>query len=708
MVAKSFIFGGNTGETPETLKRKRAMAEALSQGRMPKNVGEGLTEVGNAIAYRMALADLASGEAMGQQKASAAMSPILSAFGGGAAAFPPAPAPAGGSSAAAPMASEITSPNPAVAAMLKGEQVQGTAGNARAVDRASMAGYSGDVVQNVPNSTGAIVAKKLQSDFNLTPEAAAGFAGNLAHESGNFNTLQEINPTVKGSRGGYGWAQWTGPRRREFESWAAQNNLDPSSPEANYGFLKTELQGNEGAVLKALQGVSDPAQAAQIVSNQFLRPGVPHMDSRISRTKAILEAMNSGGQTQIASAPNAYAPEMMAAAQPQQQNVQVASLDPSIGMPQQMYVGQVNPNGSIGTAVQDAPAQGAIRKAIGGMAGEQAPQPQQMAQNIPPMPQNEPTSLDRIVGTDTPLGPPQQQPQLNVGMIMQALQEPFLNEGQRSMLNGLLQQEMQKQDPAYQLQQQQAQIGLQKDQLELQQMQQPKPQARVLNEAEKRQLGLPVTGAFQMKADGTVDQIGGGGVTVNNEGSIPAGYQAKRDAEGRIIAIEPIPGSPAAADAAASQNKQAMARSGKETAATVVTDDIDRIFQTMDNATLPTTGFVGNMLSGVGGTAARDVAGLTSTIKANASFDKLQQMRESSPTGGALGAVSDTEMGLLSAAIGNLEQSQSDGQFRDNLARVQNIYMDIIHGPNGGPERRKLSYVEDKPKPNLKSKYGLE
>lgn len=469
MVAKSFIFGGNTGETPETLKRKRAMAEALAQSRMPKNVGEGLTEVGNAIAYRMALADLASGEAMGQQKASAAMSPILSAFGGGTAAFPPAPAPAGGS---APMTSDITSPNPAVAAMLKGEQVQGTAGNARAVDRASMAGYSGDVVQNVPNSTGAIVAKKLQSDFNLTPEAAAGFAGNLAHESGNFNTLQEINPTVKGSRGGYGWAQWTGPRRRQFESWAAQNNLDPSSPEANYGFLKTELQGNEGAVLKALQGVSDPAQAAQIVSNQFLRPGVPHMDSRISRTKAILEAMNSGGQTQIASAPNAYAPEMMAAAQPQQQNVQVASLDPSIGMPQQMYVGKVD-GGSIGTAVQDAPAQGAIRKAIGGMAGEQAPQ--QMAQNVPPMPQNEATSLDRIIGTDTPLGPQLQQPQLNVGMIMQALQEPFLNEGQRSMLNGLLQHEMQKQDPAYQLQQQQAQIGLQKDQLELKNLQNPQP-----------------------------------------------------------------------------------------------------------------------------------------------------------------------------------------------------------------------------------------
>ena len=136
---------------------------------------------------------------------------------------------------------------------------------------------------------------------------------------------------------------------------------------------------------------------------------------------------------------------------------------------------------------------------------------------------------------------------------------------------------------------------------------------------------------------------------------------------------------------------------------------------------------VGSALSGVGGTASRDVAGLTNTIKANASFDKLQQMRESSPTGGALGAVSDTEMGLLSSAIGNLEQSQSEGQFRDNLARIQNIYLDIIHGPNAGPPRRKLSYKRNEipgitAQPpaqmpavggaaggvDLKSKFGLE
>ena len=185
---------------------------------------------------------------------------------------------------------------------------------------------------------------------------------------------------------------------------------------------------------------------------------------------------------------------------------------------------------------------------------------------------------------------------------------------------------------------------------------------------------------------------GGGGVTVNNEGNPPVGYMANRDAEGRLISYSPIPGSPAALEASAAQNKQSLARSGKETSATVVTDDIDRAFKTMDNATLPTTGWFGEKLSDVGGTAARDVAGLAKTIKANASFDKLQQMRESSPTGAALGAVSDTEMGLLGAAIGDLDQSQSDGQFRDNLARIQNIYLDIIHGPNAGPPRRKLSY----------------
>lgn len=156
------------------------------------------------------------------------------------------------------------------------------------------------------NNTGTWLAEQLMRDFGLSPGAAAGFAGNLAHESGNFKTLQEINPTVKGSRGGFGWAQWTGPRRRQFENFTEQQGLDPTSPEANYGFLKHELSDTpEGGVLGALKGVNDPAQAARIVSEKFLRPGIPHMSSRINKANQIAGGIGSGIAAQESSPPQA-------------------------------------------------------------------------------------------------------------------------------------------------------------------------------------------------------------------------------------------------------------------------------------------------------------------------------------------------------------------------------------------------------------------
>ncbi|WP_447515814.1 hypothetical protein, partial [Clostridioides difficile] len=61
------------------------------------------------------------------------------------------------------------------------------------------------------------------------------------------------------------------------------------------------------------------------------------------------------------------------------------------------------------------------------------------------------------------------------------------------------------------------------------------------------------------------------------------------------------------------------------------------------------------------------------TIKSNVGFDRLQQMREASPTGGALGAVSDNENVLLQSAMGALEQSQTDDQLKFNLQRLQKV-----------------------------------
>lgn len=136
-------------------------------------------------------------------------------------------------------------------------------------------------------------------------------------------------------------------------------------------------------------------------------------------------------------------------------------------------------------------------------------------------------------------------------------------------------------------------------------------------------------------------------------------------------------------------------RKQEELSGGIVVQDIDRAIAEMDKATLPTTGAVGAGLSNIGGTAARNVKALVDTVKANAGFAELAKMRAASPTGGALGAISDKETAMLQATIGNLEQSQGVAQFRDNLKRVKNVYMDIIHGPGNGP-REKLSFDEKK------------
>jgi hypothetical protein len=98
-----------------------------------------------------------------------------------------------------------------------------------------------------------VIMRKLMKDFGLDDVGAAAIVGNLGHESAGFRFLQEIQPLIPGSRGGYGWAQWTGPRRRAFESWCADKKLDPASDEANYGFLCYELRNTEMGALPAVR-----------------------------------------------------------------------------------------------------------------------------------------------------------------------------------------------------------------------------------------------------------------------------------------------------------------------------------------------------------------------------------------------------------------------------------------------------------------------
>ena len=91
---------------------------------------------------------------------------------------------------------------------------------------------------------------------------------------------------------------------------------------------------------------------------------------------------------------------------------------------------------------------------------------------------------------------------------------------------------------------------------------------------------------------------------------------------------------------------------------------------------------VGGSTAGLGGAIMKNLAGSEAvdleenllTIKANIGFNELTQMRKDSPTGGALGQVSDMENKALQAARASLEQRQSPAQLRKNLEKIEDSY----------------------------------
>jgi hypothetical protein len=124
--------------------------------------------------------------------------------------------------------------------------------------------------------------ENLVSDFGLKDFQAAGLMGNIGEECDGFREMQEKKPLIPGSKGGFGWAQWTGPRRTQFESFCSVNGMSPFSDAANYGFLKQELNTTQAMALTAVQKAPNISKAVRTFEASFERAkaGLEHFDRR--------------------------------------------------------------------------------------------------------------------------------------------------------------------------------------------------------------------------------------------------------------------------------------------------------------------------------------------------------------------------------------------------------------------------------------------
>lgn len=535
-MAQAFVWGqGGAQLTPEQVAQQRAIAAALmKEGSSYAPVGswlEGLGRVAQAAAgafkeYRANQAEKAGQEAW-QQKF-AALSPSLggSAYGGSL-------------DMAAPSASQDK--------MRSDAGITGTQANA------------GEAFASVaPRLIG-----DLSKDFGLTPEQAAGVVGQLGHESGGFGTLQEVNPMVPGSRGGYGYAQWTGPRRKAFEEYARTNGLDPASYEANYGFLKRELMETpEGAVLKDIAAAPDAITAGRIFTDKFLRPGIPGYESRdkwTERALAYADPSAMGGQMtggnpqpEVAAALMGTNPDIPQRVTPagQQPMPQMQRPVSTAGLNYDPATGTIGPAANLGAGATLAPAATAafygtqtpvqqtdtpILRQIAGLLGGGSSTPQQAAPN------GQQAVAQALAGqTAQPQGNAAPQGMPSIGQLMELAADPYAPESAKAVVSALIQQQLQQQDPAYRM-------GLEKARLELEQLRNPPPPKldtftgpdgtvysfnpvtganrpltgakadpgyRLLTPDEVSRQGLPA-GAYQVGPDGKISQVGGSGVNVN-------------------------------------------------------------------------------------------------------------------------------------------------------------------------------------------------
>lgn len=146
----------------------------------------------------------------------------------------------------------------------------------------------------------------------LPATAADGILMNLQDESGLNPGINEAAPVVPGSRGGFGLAQWTGPRRVGLEQAAAQRGVDPSDIDLQLDYLVGELGGSESRAAKSLMAAPDVGRAAASFATDFLRPAPEHLARRV--------AEYTGG--------SGYAPQAAAPAGPDISSILAAASNP--------------------------------------------------------------------------------------------------------------------------------------------------------------------------------------------------------------------------------------------------------------------------------------------------------------------------------------------------------------------------------------------
>ena len=154
-----------------------------------------------------------------------------------------------------------------------------------------------------------------------------------------------------------------------------------------------------------------------------------------------------------------------------------------------------------------------------------------------------------------------------------------------------------------------------------------------------------------------------------NDVSTPEGL-VRVYGDGRTQLLRGPTGDPLMPAPTREERQDAAAAAAAAAAAPQRLESARNLTRLIDDATANTNAFtagLGSLTAAIPGTPAADLAGTMESIKSNLAFDRLQQMRDESRTGGALGQIVLRELDMLASVWASTQQSQSPPQLRENL-----------------------------------------
>ncbi|RWK79630.1 MAG: hypothetical protein EOR51_12015 [Mesorhizobium sp.] len=461
-MSASFIFGGDTGETAETLARRRAIADALLGQSIgtPKTIGDGLAALGKGFAGYMA------GKALHKQE--------LDWRKGGDSVFS-ALFDQSGETGAAPSSS-------AVAAALAGSGALGGA-----------AGPSPDLSGNdIYSSFMDTVKSRITNPNGLAAVASTGKAESGFSPKNSFGSWSDPSESGEAGTAG-GIMSWRGPRFEAMRAFAAKNGGDPNnpSPQLQAQFFLQEDPG----LIDRLNSAKSPAEAQQMMNNAWRFAGYDRPGGEAARRIAQANSFAS----QFTRSP----------ADP----VRVASLDPSAGM------ATAAPGGAVAAALAGArPAAAQPQSPAQALTGAQpAPPPVQSPRAAgAPMLGAKPTPgampAGQSGGVQVAGGGP------TIDQLMKAATDPRLSAEQRSVVGMLLKQRMAASDPATQLEMEKNRLDMEKTRIETERLRNPQ-----MTPAEKARLDFEER---KLQSDqNKLIEVGGSLVDPNTHQAVYTGQQ---------------------------------------------------------------------------------------------------------------------------------------------------------------------------------------